>query len=191
MKQVKDTRISEDEYYMRIAMAVRARANCMGNRVGAIIVRENRIISTGYNGTPSGMQNCLDGGCHRCSCRDAYPPGVGYDLCICVHAEQNALLSAARFGISVQGGSVYTTLQPCFGCMKELLQARIQKVYFLHEWRPSDQSSAEYQRLMSAFPEGMHKLDITDAEAAWAVSTLRAAAQAKVEVSADETGHAG
>ena len=190
MTNSKDTRIPEDEYYMRIAMAVRARANCLGNRVGAIIVRENRIISTGYNGTPSGMQNCLEGGCHRCSCRDEYPAGVGYDLCICVHAEQNALLSAARFGISVQGGTAYTTLQPCFGCLKEMLQAKIEKVCYLHQWKPSDRSLAEYERLLDAFPGGVHKLDISDPEAEWAVSTLRKSAGDRSATS-DETGHAG
>lgn len=182
-----DNRIPEEEYYMRIAMAVRARANCVGNRVGAIIVKENRIISTGYNGTPSGMENCMEGGCHRCSCRDEYPAGVGYDLCICVHAEQNVLLSAARFGISVQGGTAYSTLQPCFGCMKEMLQAKIEKVYYLHAWKPSERSQAEYERLLKTFPKGVHQYFIEDPDAEWAISTLRQAAAREQE--GDETGH--
>jgi tRNA(Arg) A34 adenosine deaminase TadA len=111
-------------YFMGIALAVRARANCRGSRVGAVIARDDRIVSTGYNGTPSGMTNCLEGGCLRCARPERYGPGEAYDLCICVHAEQNALLAAARFGIEVQGATLYTTMQPCFGCAKELLQAR-------------------------------------------------------------------
>jgi dCMP deaminase len=109
--------LSSDEYYMGIAFAVRAKANCTGNRVGAVIVKNNRVISTGYNGTPEGMKNCIDGGCLRCSNPNGqFPSGTGYDLCICVHAEQNAILTAARFGISVEDSILYTTMQPCFNC---------------------------------------------------------------------------
>jgi dCMP deaminase len=92
----------KDEYYMGIAIAVRKKANCMGRKVGAIIVREDRIISTGYNGTPQGMPNCTDGGCVRCKDSKTYAASVGYDVCICVHAEQNALITAARFGNAVE-----------------------------------------------------------------------------------------
>lgn len=110
------------EYYFRIAHAVRLRASCDKRLVGAVLVQGNRIISTGYNGTPEGMDNCNQDGCYRCSHPEQYLAGEGYDVCICVHAEQNALLSAARFGIAVEGADIYTTLAPCFTCMKELLQ---------------------------------------------------------------------
>src|SRR5690242_11810792 len=109
-----DLEVDKQKYYMGIAFAVRERANCTGRKVGAVVVMENRIIATGYNGTPEGMTNCLEGGCLRCSRQDLFKSGEGYDVCICVHAEQNALLTAARFGISVQGGSVFSTLTPCF-----------------------------------------------------------------------------
>ena len=89
--------MNRDQYYMNIAIAVREKANCLGRKVGAVIVRQNRIISTGYNGTPEGMTNCLDGGCVRCKDKEAYSASVGYDVCICVNAEQNALITAARF----------------------------------------------------------------------------------------------
>lgn len=128
--------ITRDDYYMGIAMAVRRKANCLGRRVGAVVVKNNRIISTGYNGTPEGMTNCLDGGCVRCRDRQAYSASVGYDVCICVHAEQNALLTAARFGQQTLGASITSTMQPCFGCLKELLQAGIEEVRFLHPWDP-------------------------------------------------------
>ena len=69
-------RPDRDEYYMRIAMSVRSRADCVGNRVGAVLVLDDRIISTGYNGTPANMKNCTDGGCKRCRDRDRYEPGT-------------------------------------------------------------------------------------------------------------------
>ena len=186
-----ETRVTPEDYFMGIAMAVRRRANCHGNRVGAIVVLDGRIISTGYNGTPANMPNCLDGGCHRCAHRSDYPPGTGYDLCICVHAEQNALLAAARFGIAVAGATMYSTMRPCFGCSKELLQARIEKVCYLHDWRyPDPTKHGEYERIQRQFAGGVHRVAVEDADAAWAVSTLRG----KQSLSAgapttDETGH--
>lgn len=158
-----------DNYFMGIALAVRRRANCRGSRVGAIVVVDRRIVSTGYNGTPEGMTNCLDGGCDRCVNRASYPSGTGYDLCICVHAEQNALLAAARFGISVANGTIYTTTQPCFGCVKEMLQAKIKKVYYLHPWVHPDPAVAnEYKKIVARIPEGLEHLDVPDPDAAWA-----------------------
>jgi dCMP deaminase len=138
-----------DAYFLGIAIAVRACANCTGRRVGAIVVRDHRILSTGYNGTPSKMLNCEDGGCHRCAHPADYPSGEGYDLSICVHAEQNALLAAARFGVQVEGCTVYTTLQPCFGCLKELLQADVREVCYLQPWqsRFAEQYAALVERL--------------------------------------------
>lgn len=180
-----DGRPTMDEYFMGIAMAVRRRANCKGNRVGAVIVLDRRIVSTGYNGTPAGMPNCLDGGCHRCSHREQYPSGAGYDLCICVHAEQNALLAAARFGIAVEGGTLYSTMRPCFGCTKEMLQAQIGRVVYLHDWKhPDAEQQAEYERLQSYFTGGIHRLDIPDPDEAWAVTTKRQPPRGS-----DETGH--
>src|SRR3972149_5411208 len=134
---IRETRMVQvNEYYMGIALAVRKRANCQGRSVGAVVVKDKRIVSTGYNGTAEGMKNCLDGACYRCDNPTKYAPGEGYDRCVCVHAEQNALLSAARFGIAVEGATIYTTLQPCFGCMKEMLQAKVRRVYYLHPWQP-------------------------------------------------------
>ena len=159
---------------MSIAMAVRARANCTGNRVGGILVKDSQIIATGYNGTPHGMPNCLDGGCNRCANKGQYESGKDYDLCICVHAEQNALLAAARFGIATQDAVLYSTMQPCFGCTKELLQAKISTVYFLHEWAyPDPAKQREYEHLQSFIPGGLIRVDIDDPNAEWAVSNLR------------------
>jgi len=117
-----------DEYYLGIAEAVAARASCSRRRVGAVIVVENAIIATGYNGTPVGVRNCDEGGCPRCA-SDA-PPGAGYDSCICVHAEQNAIVFAARHGNATKGGTLYSTLRPCFGCLKEAIQAGLVRIVY-------------------------------------------------------------
>ncbi|HYW31254.1 MAG TPA: dCMP deaminase family protein [Gemmatimonas sp.] len=179
-------RPDSDSYFMGIAMAVRARADCLGNRVGAVIVVDRHIVATGYNGTPENMTNCSAGGCHRCANRAEYPSGTGYDLCICVHAEQNALLASARFGIAVEGGVMYSTMRPCFGCTKELLQARINAVYYIHDWSHPDQAKqAQYQLLQARFPGGIRQLGMDDPQAAWAVSQHRTPA-ASVP---DEIGH--
>ncbi|MEM7261448.1 MAG: dCMP deaminase family protein [Planctomycetota bacterium] len=164
-----------DEYFMGIAMAVRERANCRGRRVGAIAVLDNRIISTGYNGTPYGMTNCLDGGCRRCAHPEQFASGTGYDLCICVHAEQNALLAAARFGIALDGSTVYSTLRPCFGCTKEMLQAKVQKVVYLHDWiHPDTEIHEEYSLIQGQFSDGIQHLEIEDSRSDWANGRSRA-----------------
>lgn len=188
---VKSARPDNDLYFMGIAMAVRRRADCMGNRVGAVIVKDRRIVSTGYNGTPENMPNCSEGGCHRCAHRSEYPSGSGYDLCICVHAEQNALLAAARFGIAVEGSTMYSTMRPCFGCTKEMLQARVDAVYFLHDWsHPDETKRAEYARLQARFPGGIRKLPVEDPDEAWAVTARRVGSGSGDENgAADETGH--
>ena len=145
-------------YFLLIALAARTRADCLGRRVGAVIVREDRVLSTGYNRTPFGMPNCSDGGCLRCLRRDEQPylRGGAYDVCLCVHAEQNALLTAARFGQQTYGASLTSTTQPCFGCLKEMLQAGITEVRYLHPWDPveayGDEALAQqYASLRSRF----------------------------------------
>lgn len=161
-----------EEYFMGIAMAVRQRANCLGARVGAVLAVYDRVVSTGYNGTPANMTNCDQGGCDRCLNRDKYGSGKGYDVCICVHAEQNALLTAARIGIPVQGGKIYTTMRPCFGCTKELLQADIKGVYYLHDWtHPDSQIQTEYQKIQGRFPEGLRQVRMEDPRKDWALGT--------------------
>ena len=155
-----DGRPSKQEYLMLLALAARTRADCLGRRVGAVVVRDDRVLSTGYNGTPIGMPNCTEGGCHRCLNRqtELYPEGRGYDLCVCVHAEQNALLAAARFGQSTLGATLHTTMRPCFGCLKEALQAGIVAVHYMSDWTPGDGEDQEalntqYAALRSRFLE--------------------------------------
>jgi dCMP deaminase len=149
------------DFYMRLAMVVESGAKCLGSRVGAVIVRDNRVLGSGYNGTPAGYPNCTDSerGCRRCAIRreqpDAGLAGKLYDICLCVHAEQNAMLTAARFGTALDGAFLYTTVQPCFNCLKELMQVRLCGVVFRREWeaRHPDYEwvSSEYQRLVAHY----------------------------------------
>jgi len=166
-----------DDYFMGVAYAIRERANCLGYKVGAILVLHDRVISTGYNGTPESMPNCDEGGCARCAKRvrsgakkPKYKSGTGYDVCICVHAEQNALLAAARFGIAVAGGVIYTTIQPCFGCLKEMVQARIAGVRYRHPWSHPDKSlKPQYDILKIRFSQGVKQILTPDPREAWAL----------------------
>ena len=143
-------RPTPEQYFMLLAVATRERAACLGRHVGAVLVSDQRIIATGYNGTPTGFPNCDEGGCHRCAHPSDYLPGRGYDVCICVHAEQNAILQAAKLGYSVQGAALYSTLRPCFGCLKEAYQAGVSRVRYLNDWAPTDPSEAEaYEELLA------------------------------------------
>lgn len=140
------SRPSWDAYYLGIARAVAARASCLRRQVGAVIVVDNAILATGYNGTPMGVRNCDEGGCPRCA-SDA-PPGAGYDACICVHAEENAIAFAARHGNATKGGTLFTTLRPCFGCAKKSIQAGIRRIVFAEPFAYAPELEEVYRRLI-------------------------------------------
>jgi dCMP deaminase len=113
--------------------------------VGALVVVDYRIISTGYNGTPFGVKNCNEGGCPRCASN--IPSFEGYEKCFCVHAEQNALVLAARQGTATNNASLYVTLRPCFGCLKEISQAGIREVVFDQNFDYGNEMEGAYQTL--------------------------------------------
>ncbi len=121
-----------DEYFVDIAHVVARRSNCRRRKVAALIVCDRRIVSTGYNGTPRGIRNCLDGGCPRCA-SDA-PSGERLGDCICAHAEENAIVQAAYHGISVRGGTLYCTTCPCLMCCKMIINAGIREVVYEDEY---------------------------------------------------------
>jgi len=121
-------RPSWDDYFITIAWVVSSRSSCSRRAVGALIVTDKRIVSTGYNVTPFGVANCDEGGCPRCASDE--PAQAGYDWCLCVHGEQNAIALAARQGTATQGATIYVTLRPCFGCLKEAIQAGIREIVF-------------------------------------------------------------
>jgi deoxycytidylate deaminase len=113
-----------DEYFMDIAIAVSARADCSRRRIGAVIVKRNRIVATGYNGAPAGFPGCLEGNCPRAfSDVPAYSP---YDNCISIHAEANALLYASRS--DCEGAVLYSTERPCADCVKLIAGSGIVRV---------------------------------------------------------------
>ena len=124
-----------DDYFMEITRLVATRSTCLRRRVGALIVKDKRILSTGYNGAPRKLPHCIDVGCLR----DKFdvPPGERHELCRGLHAEQNAIIQAATSGISIEGGVLYTTHYPCSLCIKMILNASIDKIFYL-EGYPDD-----------------------------------------------------
>ncbi len=117
-----------DEYFMNISRVVASRSNCIKRKVGAVIALDRRIISTGYNGTPRGIRNCNEGGCPRCA--GAAESGTRLDECLCSHAEENAITQSAYHGVSVRGGTVYTTFCPCLICTKMIINAGLSEVVY-------------------------------------------------------------
>ncbi|HOU36048.1 MAG TPA: dCMP deaminase family protein [Candidatus Omnitrophota bacterium] len=120
------SRISWDEYFMQIAHLVSQRATCLRRRVGAVIVKDKRMLATGYNGAPSGLSHCLETGCLRD--RLKIPSGQRHELCRGLHAEQNAIIQASLYGTSVKGSTAYVTNQPCIICAKMLINAGITEI---------------------------------------------------------------
>jgi dCMP deaminase len=144
-----------DEYYMAMARAAAARSSCLRRKVGALVVVRNAIIGAGYNGAPFGVRNCDEGGCPRCASDAA--PGAGYDSCICVHAEQNAIVLAARHGTATDGGVLYTTLRPCFGCAKEAIQAGIRSIVYEEPYEYGEALEEVYRRLIAESQMGLRR----------------------------------
>lgn len=129
-------RPSWDEYFMRIAQVASMRSNCIKRKVGAVVVKDRRIVSTGYNGTPRGTRNCNEGGCPRCSALAA--SGTRLDECLCSHAEENAITQAAYHGTSVKDGCLYSTFSPCLMCAKMIINSGITEVVFDVEYPLND-----------------------------------------------------
>ena len=126
------TRPSWDEYFMNIAKVVATRSNCMKRKVAAIIVKDRRVISTGYNGTPRGAKNCNEGGCPRCN--SMAESGTALDECLCCHGEENAITQAAYHGTSLKGSTLYTTLAPCLLCTKMIINSGIAEVVYNQDY---------------------------------------------------------
>ena len=127
-KKVQDPRPSWDAYFMELARVVSTRSNCSRRHVGAVIVRNRHILSTGYNGTPYGVKNCFEGGCARCA--HATESGKHLDECLCVHAEQNAICQAACYGLPIEGSTIYVTISPCLTCAKLIINSGIKEVVY-------------------------------------------------------------
>ncbi|SEF38974.1 dCMP deaminase [Caloramator fervidus] len=125
-------RPSWDEYFMEIAETVKKRSTCLRRQVGAIIVKDNRILTTGYNGVPPKMKHCDEVGCLRQKLN--IPSGQRHELCRALHAEQNAIVQVAKYGISIEGATIYITHQPCIICAKLIIASGIKRIVYKGEY---------------------------------------------------------
>lgn len=154
------TRPSWDEYFMTIAREVAGRSTCLRRATGAVLVKDKRILATGYNGVPKGLLHCDVAGCVRE--RLGVPSGSRHELCRGIHAEQNAVIQAAKHGIAIDGSTAYCTHQPCVLCAKILVNAGVVDIVFaeaypdalseeilaesgitVRQWRPAEGGTGE------------------------------------------------
>lgn len=128
MPYVDDGRPSWETYFMDITRLVARRSTCKRRAVGAIVVKDRRILSTGYNGAPSNVVHCLDVGCLREQM--GIPSGERHELCRGIHAEQNAIIQAAYHGVSIKGAELFCTNLPCVICAKMIINAGIVRIFY-------------------------------------------------------------
>jgi dCMP deaminase len=143
-----------DEYFMAIAEQVATRSTCMRRKVGAVLVVDRRLLATGYNGAPSGVPHCAEAGCLREQM--AVPSGQRHELCRGLHAEQNAIIQAAKHGVPIDGATLYTTHHPCSMCAKVAINAGIRRIVCRHDY-PDDLGKtllAQGQVQMEVFTPG-------------------------------------
>ncbi|MFH1381799.1 MAG: dCMP deaminase family protein [Chloroflexota bacterium] len=119
------TRPTIDEYFLKIAAVVAERSTCQRHHIGAVAVRDKHILTTGYNGAPAGLKDCLELGCLRNEL--GIPSGQRHEICRGIHAEQNAIIQAALHGVSLEGSTIYCTHSPCVLCAKMLVNAKIER----------------------------------------------------------------
>lgn len=140
-------RPSWHEYFMLLAKLLSVRSTCNSRKVGAVIVRNNRVLATGYNGAVHGAPHCIDRGPDFCLRRSIGAHDADkYNYCISSHAEVNAVDQAARFGISLEGASLYCTLEPCNWCFKQLIQAGIREIFFEEPYESKNKEFDLYWR---------------------------------------------
>jgi dCMP deaminase len=144
MKSSRANRPDWDTYFMNIAQVVKTRSNCCRRQVAAVVVKDHRIISTGYNGTPSGIRNCYEGGCPRCA--GSSRSGENLADCICAHAEENAIVQAAYHGVRLMGAMLYCTESPCLLCAKMIISAGIKKVVYAGKYPYTRQVAALFRQ---------------------------------------------
>jgi dCMP deaminase len=151
-------RPSWDQYFMQLASLAAQRSNCMKRRVGCVLVREKRVISTGYNGTPRGLKNCGEGGCPRCN--EGQGSGVGLGTCLCIHAEENALLEAGRERVR-EGAVLYCDTCPCLTCSIKITQVGISEVVYSQGYSMDTETAAVFKeagvKLRQFIPVGYHR----------------------------------
>jgi dCMP deaminase len=139
VKESPMARPSWDEYFMEITHLVARRSTCLRRQVGAVLVKDKNILATGYNGSPSGVAHCLDVGCLRAQL--GVPSGERHELCRGLHAEQNAIIQAAKHGTNIDGATLYCTTMPCIICSKMIINAGIRRI--VYEEGYADQLASE------------------------------------------------
>jgi dCMP deaminase len=122
----KFTRPGADEYFLKIASVVAERSTCLRHHMGAVAVKDKHILTTGFNGAPSGLKDCLELGCLRDE--QNIPSGTRTEICRAIHAEQNVIIQAALHGISLEGCTIYCTHTPCVLCAKMMVNAKVKRV---------------------------------------------------------------
>lgn len=135
-------RPSWDEYFMELVDVVAKRSTCLRRQVGAVVVNDKRILATGYNGAPSGLKHCAEVGCLRQ--QQGVPSGDKLEICRGLHAEQNAIIQAALYGVSLRNSTIYTNVEPCVTCAKMIINAGIERVVFREPY-PHELSEALFR----------------------------------------------
>jgi len=152
----KQKRIDTDEYFLKIASVVAERSTCRRHHIGAVAVRDKHILTTGYNGAPSGLKDCLELGCLRDEMN--IPSGERHEICRGIHAEQNVIIQAALHGVSLEGSTIYATHTPCVLCAKMLVNAKIKRFVTFGEY--NDDSYADLFKDERLFQEAGIEVDI-------------------------------
>jgi dCMP deaminase len=149
-------RPSWDEYFLQLALQAATRSTCLRRRVGAVLVRDKRLLATGYNGAPRGVAHCLEIGCLREHL--GIPSGERHELCRAIHAEQNAVIQAAIHGVAIEGATLYCTHHPCILCAKILINCGVHEIHYLEGY--PDELSRE---LLAEAEVELVKEDLTSA----------------------------
>lgn len=122
-----------DSYFIELTEVVKKRSTCLRRQVGAVIVKDNHILSTGYNGVPTKIRHCSEAGCLREQLK--VPSGERHELCRGLHAEQNAIIQAAHHGVSIDGATIYTNTKPCSICTKMIINAGIKRIVYQIDYK--------------------------------------------------------
>lgn len=135
-------RPSWDEYFMKMAALVAERSTCRRHHVGAVIVKDKRVLTTGYNGAARNIEDCLELGCLRDE--RGIESGIRHEVCRGIHAEQNAIIQAGLYGITITGGTLYCTHTPCMICAKMIVNVGIKRVVSYHDY--ADEEAKDFLR---------------------------------------------
>ena len=141
--------LSDHKTFMAKANDVSRSSNCVRRAVGAVIVRQGEVVSTGWNGVSEGHRDCREAGCPRCT--NGGDTGSGYETCICIHAEQRAIADAARRGVSTKDSILYVNLRPCLQCLAIAKASGVREIYYGEDWKYSDEIEGVYRTLSDQF----------------------------------------